>query len=149
VRLCLDKDGVIVEWVRRQIPLVSDFGRCTALGLTDDNGAPLAGAVYHDYQPHWQSVMISFAASTPRWATRNTVGMFLRYPFAQLGVHKLRAAVPHSNARSLKLTAGVGFVQEAILKDEFGKGSNAVLFRMFERDFLRLYDVEKGRRIAA
>ena len=139
MRLCLDKDGVIVEWVRRQVPFVSDFGKSAALGLITDDGMPLAGAVYHEYRPDYQSVMISFAASTPRWATRNTVGMFLRYPFAQLGVHKLRAAVAFNNPRSLKLTEGVGFTREAILKDEFGPGVNAVLFRMFRKEFVKLY----------
>ena len=149
MNLCVDKDGVIVEWVRRQIPIVTDFGKCTALGMVGADGAPLAAAVYHDYQPHWESVMISFAAASPRWATRNTVGIFLRYPFADLKVHKLRAAVPHTNFRSLKLTGGVGFTKEGTLKDEFGRGQHAVLFRMFEQDFSRLYDGEKGRRLAA
>ena len=149
MKLVLDNNGVIVEWVRRQIPLVPDFGACTAIGLTGADGAPLAAAVYHDYQPQWETVMISFAAASPRWATRNTVAMFLRYPFTQLRVHKLRAAIPHTNLRSLKLTAGVGFKQEVVLKDEFGRGLNAVLFRMFESDFYRLYDGEKGRQLAA
>lgn len=139
MKLCLDDNGVIVEWVRRQVPHVSDFGKATALGLLSDTGAPLAGAVYHEYHPDYQSIMISFAAVSPRWATHNTVGMFLRYPFAQLNVHKLRAAVAHNNGRSLKLTEGVGFTREAILKDEFGPGVNAILFRMFKRDFLKLY----------
>ncbi len=51
--LCADRDGVIVEWVRRLVPHVDDFGKCSALGLTSENGAPLAGAVYHDYRPEY------------------------------------------------------------------------------------------------
>lgn len=153
MRLCLDKDGVIAEWVRRQIPIVPTFGNCTALGLLDAQGTPLAGAVYHDYQPQWGSIMISFAAASPKWATPKTVKTFLAYPFQQVGVHKLRAAAEHTNERSMKLITGVGFVREAVLKDEFGKGKNAVLFRMFERDFTRLYVLEgirggeKGRKL--
>lgn len=154
MRICLDKDGVIAEWVKRQIPVVPTFGNCNALGLLDQNGAPLAGAVYHDYQPQWGSIMISFAAASPKWATPQAVQMFLAYPFQQLGVHKLRAAAEHDNERSLKLINGIGFVREAVLKDEFGKGKNAVLFRMFERDFTRLYTLkgirsgEKGRKLS-
>jgi len=142
VRLCLDQNGVIAEWVRRQVPYVDDFGKCTALGLTGEDGAPLAGAVYHEYHPSYGTIMISFAAASPKWATPRTVGMFLRYPFAQLNVNKLRAAIAHTNTRSLKLTQGVGFKQEAILKDEFGKGIHAVMFRLMRPDFIKRYGLD-------
>ena len=149
MRLCLDDNGIIVEWVRRKIGNVEDFGACEAMGLTKEDGSPLAGAVYHQFMPTYKTIMISFAAENPKWATHNTVGMFLRYPFAQLGVHKLRAAVAHTNVRSLKLTEGVGFTKEATLRDEFGKGVHAVMFRMLENDFNRLYGNGQGKLQAA
>lgn len=139
MKLCLDQNGVIAQWVLRQIPEAGDFGPCSALGLLGADGSPLAGAVYHQYQPAYRSIMISLAASTPRWATKNTVSMFLRHPFVTWDVHKLRAAILHTNTRSLKLTKGVGFTQEGILKDEFGKGKHAVMLRLFNEDFERLY----------
>lgn len=150
MKLCLDNNGTIVEWVRRMVPHVDDFGKAVALGLTSDDGKPLAGAVYHEYHPEYQTAMISFAAASPRWATHNTVGMFLRYPFAQLGVHKLRAAVAHTNARSLKLTEGVGFTREATLRDEFGRGTHAVMFRLLRPDFVKRYGMNvQGQQQAA
>lgn len=139
MRLVLDPDGVVVEWVRRMVPHVDDFGKAVALGLIGDDGNPLAGAVYNEYRPQFASMMITFAAASPRWATHNTVGMFLRYPFAQMGVHKLRAAVAHTNMRSLKLTEGVGFTREATLRDEFGRGVHAVMFRLLRADFQKRY----------
>ncbi len=148
--MCLDRDGVIVEWVRRMVPHVDDFGKCVALGLTAEDGAPLAGAVYHEYHPEYATMMISFAASSPRWATHNTVGMFLRYPFAQHGVNKLRVAVAHTNTRSLKLTEGVGFTREATLRDEFGRGVHAVMFRLLRPDFIKRYGMNvQGQQQAA
>lgn len=149
--LCTDRDGVIVEWVRRMVPHVDDFGKATAIGLTDSMGNPLAGAVYHDYHPEYRTMMISFAAAHPRWATKNTVGIFLRHPFVHFNIHKLRAAVAHTNTRSLKLTKGVGFTQEGILKDEFGPGHHAVMLRLFRSDFIRRYGLEneQGKQQAA
>lgn len=150
MNLCLDSNGVIVEWVKRMVPHVGSFGKATAIGLTALDGAPLAGAVYHEYHPEYRTIMMSFAASTPRWATHNTVGMFLRYPFAQLDVWKLRAAVAHTNVRSLKLVKGVGFTIEATLKDEFGPGVHAVMFRLLKPDFVKRYGMNvQGQQLAA
>lgn len=151
MRLCVDQNGVIVEWVRRQVPYVQDFGKADALGFTAEDGTPLAGAVYHDYRPDYGTIMISLAAAHPRWATKNTVGIFLRHPFVHHGVWKLRAAVAHTNLRSLKLTEGVGFTREATLRDEFGKGVHAVMFRLLRPDFIKRYGLEneQGQQQAA
>lgn len=137
--MCVDKDGLVMNWVRERIGYVPDFGKCEALGLVAEDGAPLAGAVYHEYRPECGTVMISFAAISPRWATENTVRAFLAYPFQQLGVNKLRAAIIHTNERSLRLTGGVGFKREGTLSDEFGPGKHAVMFGMFSRYFWRRY----------
>ncbi len=142
--MCTDSDGVVVAWVRQQIGYVPDFGACTALGLVADDGKPLAGAVYHEYRPECATVMISFAAASPRWATENTIRAFLAYPFRELGVNKLRAAVMHTNERSLRLTSGVGFKREGTLADEFGPGKHAVMFGMFPRYFWRRYGNQLG-----
>lgn len=151
MKLCLDNNGVIVEWVRQRVPHVESFGRSSALGLLAEDGSPLAGAVYHEYHPEYRTIMISFAASTPRWATRHTVGVFLRHPFVTWNVHKLRAAIAHTNERSLKLTQGVGFTREGTLRDEFGEGHHAVMFRLLKPDFIKLYGLtdEQGQQQAA
>lgn len=150
--MCVDRDGLVMNWVRERIGYVPDFGKCEALGLVSDTGEPMAGAVYHEYRPECETVMISFAAASPRWATENTVRAFLSYPFHQLGVNKLRAAIMHTNTRSLKLTEGVGFRREGTLADEFGPGHHAVMLGMFKRYFNRRYGKEDNgqkQRLAA
>lgn len=151
MKLCFDQNDIIVNWVWQRIPEIGEmgFGPSTALGVVSESGIPLAGAVFHDYRPDFKSVMISFAADSPRWASRNIVSLILGYPFCQLGVHKLRAAVPHTNEKSLRLTKGIGFCTEGTLRDEFGPGKHAVMWRMFAKDYARLYNGEKGRRLAA
>ncbi len=140
MNLCLDNaQREIVEWVRRRVPYVDDFGPATALGVVDRQGKPMAGAVYHEYHPNYGTIMISLAADTARWATPRNIRAFLAYPFEELKVHKLRAAVAHTNERSLRLTKGVGFTQEGILVDEFGPGIHAVMFRMKDHVFYKRY----------
>jgi len=139
VNFCVDQGGVVAEWVRQRVPHVSSFGKCSALGLLDRNGSPMAGAVYHEYHPEYRTIMMSFAADTPRWATPKTIGFFLRHPFVTWGVYKVRAAVAHTNERSMKLVGGIGFTREGTLRDEFGEGVHAVMFRLLRPDFEKRY----------
>lgn len=39
----------------------------------------------------------------------------------------------------IRFTKGTGFTQEAVLKDQFGKGRHAVIFRMMASDYVKLY----------
>lgn len=139
VNLVLDRDDVIIRWVKERLPYVQDFGKAVALGLIGTDGAPLAGCVYSDYHPEYGTLSMSLVAESPRWATPNTIGMFLRYPFGDLRVNKVRAAVMHTNERCIRFLTGIGFTREAILKDEFGKGKHAVMFRMMAPEFGRMY----------
>lgn len=150
MRLVVDQQQAVTEWVASRIPQVGSqgFGKATSIGVVALDGRPMAGAVYHDYHPEFRTIMISFAADNPRWATHNILALLLGYPFRQLAIHKLRAAVPHSNARSLKLVSGIGFTSEGTLKDEFGAGTHAVMWRLFERDYARIYETPKARAAA-
>lgn len=140
MRLLFGQDAVVATWVARHIPhMASDFGPNAAIGVTDESGQPMAGVVFHDYQPAYRTIQLSAAAISPRWATRRIVGQMLRYPFDELGVHKVWTATQHQNARALKFNEGVGFTKEATLKDHFGAGIHAVICRMLDHDYRRRY----------
>jgi RimJ/RimL family protein N-acetyltransferase len=145
VRLLFGHDQVVSTWVARQIPhMASDFGPSSAIGVTDESGQPMAGVVFHDYQPAYGTIQLSAAATSPRWATRRLVGAILRYPFVELGVHKVWTATQHQNERALKFNRGVGFIQEAMLYDHFGKGIHAIICRMLGKDYRRRYGGVNG-----
>jgi RimJ/RimL family protein N-acetyltransferase len=140
VRLLFGHDQVIAEWVRQHIPhMGTGFGPSAAIGVTDETGSPMAGVVFHDYQPAYGTIQLSAAAISPRWASRRLVGSILQYPFGELKVHKVWTATQHENARALKFNEGVGFTKEATLRDHFGAGVHAVICRMLLKDYRRLY----------
>lgn len=140
MRLLFGHDAVVSTWVARHIPhMAGDFGPSSAIGVVDESGNPMAGIVFHDYQPNYGTIQLSAAAESPRWATRNVISAILGYPFRQLMVHKVWTATQHKNDRAIRFNKGIGFTQEATLKDHFGRGDHAIICRMLKKDFERRY----------
>lgn len=139
MRLLFGHDPIVSEWVARHIPHMTEFGPSSAIGVIDEDGRPMAGVVFHDYQPTYGTIQLSAAAETPRWATKNVIGAILGYPFRQLRVHKVWTATQHTNERALRFNNGIGFVKEGTLRDHFGIGSHAVICRMLSKDFEARY----------
>jgi RimJ/RimL family protein N-acetyltransferase len=143
MRLVIGKDQNVAKWVALKIPALGGadgniFGPCAAIGVVDSSGRPLAGIVFHDYQERFRTIQMSFAAESPRWATRNMVRQLLAYAFVQLKCQKVWCAIEHTNERALRVAQGLKFKKEGIMARQFGK-SHAVLFRMFHEDYRRHY----------
>lgn len=140
MRLLFAHDAEVSNWVARHIDhMRGDFGLSTAIGVMDDDLNPLAGVVFHDYQPAYGTIQLSAAATSPRWARKSVIRDILGYPFRELKVHKVWTATQHENLRAIKFNKGIGFTQEATLKDHFGIGKHAVICRMLVKDFERRY----------
>ena len=131
-------DANVSRWVAERIPHVDDFGPCSALGVVNSKGEPVAGVVFHDYQPKCGTIQISMAANTPRWATKRIIKEILAYPFYQLGVRKVWTATPHTNERAIRFNIGIGLKKEAVLANHFGK-EHSVVCRMFRKQYEQLY----------
>ena len=137
MKLVFDQDAAVAEWVTRRIEHIDQFGPYVAIGVADGD-KPIAGAVFNEWQPKFNTMEISVAADSPRWAQRGIIRGLLSYPFEQQGVRKLWSIVVSSNARALRFNKGVGFKQEAILSRHFGR-DHAIITRMFVQDYHRLY----------
>jgi len=141
--LMYGQDKIVSEWVASIIPDVAiaggGFKNCTAIGVYSDEVGMMAGVVYSDYYPAFETIQLSIAAVNPMWARREIITALLSYPFEQLNVFKCWVTIPLDNQASLEMTEHVGFRQEAILKHQFGKNRHAVIKRMFKPDFKRLY----------
>lgn len=131
-------DVNVAKWVAARIPHVTEFGVCSALGVVNDKNQPVAGIVFHDYQPTCGTIQISMAADTPKWATRAIIKELLSYPFKQLKVRKVWTATPLKNSRAIRFNKGIGFKQEAVLSHQFGN-DHAVICRMFNKQFDQLF----------
>jgi RimJ/RimL family protein N-acetyltransferase len=142
-RLIFDQSERVAAWVVANIPHMAgwgDFGACKAIGVVDDHGQAIAGAVFHDYQPKYKTVQLSMAATSPRWATRGNIYWILRYPFEEIGINKVWTATSHLNERALRFNEGIGFKREAVLAHHFGHKQHAVICRMFRSDYARLVE---------
>lgn len=104
-------------------------------------GRLIAGVVYHDYHHRFATVQLSIAAISPMWARKETITALLHYPFCQLKVFKVWTAMPHDNHAALKVNEHIGFKREAILAHQYGRKRHAIVTRMLQPDFHRLYKV--------
>lgn len=136
--LVYGEDAYVAAWTADLIPHVSDFGPCTALGVASGDRL-IAGVVYHDYQPMFDTIQLSMAAVSPMWAKKENIRGLLKYPFEQLNCYRVWTATPIDNDPALKVNAHIGFKKEAISHSGFGKNRHAVIMRMLLPDYIRLF----------
>jgi RimJ/RimL family protein N-acetyltransferase len=144
--LLFGHDQSVADWVAERIPNVSGggFKDCTAIGVVGSGGKPLAGVVYHDYQPEFGTIQISMASDSPVWAQKGIIRALLHYPFIQLGAFKAWIAVALDNKHGLKTFQHIGFRREAVLAHQFGRRRHAVILRMLQPDYIKMYGAENG-----
>jgi hypothetical protein len=147
------RDKECAGWAAAQIPHIGTpdkFGPCVAVAVTpsEENLRPMAVIVFHDFIPDYSTCQISAAAKDPRWASRQTVRALLAVPFIQYGCNKVYTAIPHTADRVIRFNQAIGFIREAVLKDQFGPGVHAVICRMMAKDYERLYLGERRRKAA-
>jgi len=139
----------VAQWTSAHIPHMAGvpFGPGVAIGV-ENGGKLIAGIVFHDWQPRFKTMQVSMAATDPKWAARGVILKILSYPFDEVKVEKLWAAMPYKNERAIRFNTGIGFVREGTLSRHFGT-DHAVIARMFRKDYERLKDKWNGQKLAA
>lgn len=102
----------------------------TAIGF-GDRGGLVAGAVFNDYTPHG-NIELTLASDRP--FTRTMLRTLAAYVFGQLGCSRLTVRTRQDNERVCRMAKKFGFVREATLRDYYGTGENAELFRLLRAD---------------
>lgn len=137
-------DDVVLPWACQIINTpMNVFEKPRVLAICSDDGKALAAAIFDRFQPVEGTMQLSFCAASPRWATVQAIKTVLDYPFKCCGVQKLWTATPHTNERALKLNKGLGFKREAVLARHLGRDQHAVVSRMFQEDYLRLWSGDR------
>lgn len=124
---------IIGRWVSERTTSTGEIGfdgAYNAIGVVKDNEI-IAGFVYHDWNPTYQTIQMTLAAHTPRWGTRRIIEGLLHYPFVELGVQRITVLINENNHPSLRLAEGVGFKREAVLERAAGIYGNIVVLRLF------------------
>ena len=104
-----------------------------AIGLEKD-GDLIAGVVYTNYNESDGDIQLHIAATTPRWCTKNTIRMFLDYPFNQLDCVRVTCLCAEDNPRIATFLDGIGFTREGILRKAFGRKVDAIIFGMLKEE---------------
>lgn len=131
---------MVGAWVAARIPhavSAEAFGPHVTIGVANDDGL-IAGIVYHNYI-HWhQHCEISFAADTPRFATRGIIRALLSVPFEQYECRTVSLMIPHEAKRVLRFVGGIGFVRRGCLPEFFSPTSHGEIYSMTRRDYDKL-----------
>ena len=142
MRLVFGHDAAVADWVAAQIPHISSgsaFGPLAAIGVARD-AELVAGAVFHNYLPDHNVGELSFAATTPRWATKGVIRAILHVPFCQYRWRRLTAVTAHDNAAAQRLLSGLGFKREGTVREMFSSTPrrHGVVFGMLPKEYAAL-----------
>ena len=121
MRWDFNHDAEWAVWVASQIENGLVTRGAVAFGLIGDDGHPIAGASYYGRSP--MNIFMDFAAIHHlRWATKDHVGVFLRYPFVQLGCRRVTVMIAKGNRRARRLVERIGWVLEGSHDDLLPQG---------------------------
>lgn len=127
--LIFGHDREIAQWCGDQLG-IKDFGPCSAIGVARE-GKIVAGAVFSNFR--WPNIEITFATTTPRWATRETCNAIISYPFLQLRCRRVTAIIEASNQPARAFLSRFGFKQEGYHPHVFASG-DAITFGLLAAD---------------
>lgn len=130
-------DVPVAQWVAARIPHVGqaeNFGQYKALGVIHQDQM-IAGCVYHNYLPQYDHCEISFAADTPKFATRKVILELLKVPFEQYECRTVTLTVPHTAERVKRFVSGIGFKRRGCMPEFFSEGVHAEMYSMTRRDY--------------
>lgn len=120
---------ILVRWVSERVG-VEDFGPCVTIGVVH-NGGIVAVALYNKWLH--PNIEVTFAVSSPRWASPGSVKAIFKYPFVQLGCKRVTATTHHTNDKARAFLVRLGFKQEGYHPDVFEDG-DAVTYGLLRKD---------------
>jgi RimJ/RimL family protein N-acetyltransferase len=139
-------DEQLARWACDRIPWADYQPTMKAVGIADgDTEASklLAVCVYHSYiptktidgKPWFGLCEISFAAASPKWATRSAISFLLGIPFLQYNCRKVVTIIPSTNKRALRFNEGIGLKPEGTLRHHFAKGVHACIHGILRSEY--------------
>jgi RimJ/RimL family protein N-acetyltransferase len=114
----------VIGFVEKEMGFKPDFGNCRTAAILKDEQM-IAGFVFHDWQPEFETIEISGVATDPAWFTRDHICEILGYAFSFC--QTCIAKTHEDNKRARRICKSFG-AQEFILPRLRGRmASEAVL----------------------
>ncbi len=131
--ILLGADEEVCAIIRRELPSLrdADLGPFTTLGVVR-RGVLLGGVLYNNYRRF--DIQMTIAMLHPGWALPGTIRAMFAYPFKHLGCTRVSAIVGRKNKRSRRLTEGVGFKLEGVVKRGLDGVEDAMIYGMLRED---------------
>ena len=126
-----EQDLAVLNWASDILKVKFDYKQCAWIANLSDDCDILGAVVYTRFSP-WNCEM-SVASASPKWATRKFLKVAFGYPFEQMELKRVTAAVEPDNINSIDMLERLGFVQEATLSEWFGD-KDALIYRMKRKD---------------
>lgn len=126
----------LADWAAQRIPGCTEFTNPAAVGICRDD--QLTAVAVFSVLEMWDGgghAEISFAADSPRWATKQAVNFILGVGFHTLGCSRLTARIEKRLRRSRKLVEGLGFVREGALRQATPEGRTVILYGLLRKEF--------------
>lgn len=111
-------NAALVQWISDRLG-IKDFGPCVTIGVVHDNQI-VAVALYNKFLH--PNIEVSFAISSPSWASPGAVRAILSYPFIQLHCKRVTATVSSENKKARGFLLRLGFKQEGYHPDALPNG---------------------------
>lgn len=135
----------VIPWVSERIPGFRHDPEDKALGIVDDGGNLICGAVYTGFNGVHCSASIAAEPGAP-WATKASMFKLFYYPFVTLGCVAMSVQVASSNVASLNLVTKMGFEGEAMIRYAAHDGSTLVVLKMLRENCKWIRRDGQGRR---
>lgn len=113
-------DDRVADWIAARIPGMSadNLRRYAAtLGVVIEGQLVAAMACGGKERGN---VEITFAADSPKWATRDTIRRLMAWPFEQMDCHRVTTRIATSNERAIRFNEGIGFKREGLIRLGWG-----------------------------
>lgn len=122
-----DQNIAWLEFANSVLKVTFNARDCVWISHLSD-GNPIAVVVYSRFSPYNCEMSIA-TNGAKNWASRQFLRACYTYPFIQMGMFRITAAVEEQNTKSIKMLQQLGHVEEARLAAWFGT-QDALLFRM-------------------
>lgn len=121
------------DWAKAKIPGVQSWGEWyEAIGWEKD-GELQAVAIFDHYSGPDISIHVA-AVPGRRWMTREALRTVFRYPFNQLGVHRVTGCIASRNKDAVRLNLHLGFTLEGVKRQGSHDGDDMLILGMLKEE---------------
>ena len=125
----------IRHWGEPEINSIDQLKPSTVFGVLVD-GKPVAAVIFTEWRrgSFGNDMRITVVATNARWCQRKVLRELAHYAFDVANCVRLTSIVREGNARSVKVTVGLGFRKEGTIRRGFNGKTNALVFGMLKSE---------------